>query len=134
VTCKVCQKPGLEKVIAAYFVVKNNMSVSTNELRHHIQKHLPDYMLPGYFVEMDHIAVSVNGKIDKAKLPDPFPLSTVGTIENREEQMLKEIWTELFKLPADVITANSDFFDLGGHSLLATQLASRIKSRTNIEV
>src|SRR5205823_4166115 len=72
--------------------------------------------------------------INKALLPDPFPQKITGNIENKEEQALKEIWAELFKMAADAVTAHSDFFDLGGHSLLATQLASRIKTRMQVEI
>ncbi len=134
VTTKIWQKPGLEKVIAAYYVLKNGVSITTRELRDHLQKKLPDYMVPGYLIEMDQIPVSVNGKINKALLPDPFPQLSSGKIENQEEHILKEIWTDLFKLSTEVVTGHSDFFDLGGHSLLATQLASRIKDRMKVEI
>lgn len=134
VTTKIWQKPGMEKVIAAYYALKDGYGVTTRELREHLQKHLPEYMVPGYLIEMEYIPVSVNGKINKALLPDPFPQSTSGKIENHEEQVLKEIWIEIFKLSTDAVNAHSDFFDLGGHSLLATQLASRIKDRMKVEI
>ncbi len=134
VTLKLWEKAGLDKAIAAYYVLKDYASLTKEQLREHLKKHLPDYMVPAYLVELEAIPVLVNGKINKAELPDPFPRSTRGTINNEEEQSLKEIWAELFKISTDAITANSDFFDLGGHSLLATQLASRIKARMRVEI
>ncbi len=134
VTTKLWQKAALEKVIAAYYVLKSYAAISRDELREYLKKYLPDYMVPGYLIELDEIPVLVNGKINKELLPDPFPQKTAGIIENQEEQTLKEIWAELFRISADTVTTNSDFFDLGGHSLLATQLASRIKSRMQVEI
>ena len=134
VTTKVWQKSGMEKVIAVYYVLKKYGSLAVRTLREHLQKQLPDYMMPGYFVELDAIPISVNGKINQSLLPDPFPRASSGNISTPEEQKLKEIWTALFKLPVDLVTANSDFFELGGHSLLATQLLSRIKNILHVDV
>jgi amino acid adenylation domain-containing protein/thioester reductase-like protein len=134
VTTKVWEKSGMEKTIAAYYVLQKGASANTKELREHIQKYLPDYMVPSYLIELDDMPIAVSGKINKSLLPDPTPRATSGTVENREEQVLKDIWVELFKVSADAVTGHSDFFDLGGHSLLATQLVSRIKNRLNIDI
>lgn len=134
VITKLWDHPALGKVIAAYYVLENYGSTSSRELRHHLITHLPEYMVPGYLIELEEMPVSVNGKINKALLPDPFPHTTEHHIENQEEQILREIWCEVFKLPPHAITTNSDFFELGGHSLLATRLVSRLKEKLKIDI
>jgi amino acid adenylation domain-containing protein/thioester reductase-like protein len=134
VTTKIWEKPGMEKMIAAYYILKKGKTVNTRELRDHIQKYLPEYMVPSYLIELDKMPIAVSGKLNKALLPDPLPKVALGAVDSPEEQILKEIWIELFKLSSESVTGYSDFFDLGGHSLLATQLVSRVKSRLSIEI
>lgn len=134
VTTKIWHKAGMEKVIAAYYVLKEYATIQARELRDYLQKQLPEYMVPGYLFELEELPILVNGKINKAQLPDPFPRVTSANVANHEEAVLKEIWSELFKLSIDAVSGHSDFFDLGGHSLLATQLVSRIKNRLNADI
>ena len=41
------------KFLVAYVVTEQN--ISTTELRKHLQDHLPDYMIPSYFVYLDQL-------------------------------------------------------------------------------
>lgn len=134
VATKLWEHATLGKVIAVYYVLENYNSVTVTELREHMRKHLPEYMIPGYFVELEQMPMSISGKINKALLPNPFPQTSTDHVENNEEKSLKEVWCELFKLPPHIITENSDFFELGGHSLLATRLVSRLKVKFNIKI
>lgn len=132
----VCQHPQLGKLLAAYFVTNTREVVKENEIRKMLGQHLPEYMLPTYFIQLEFLPVTPNGKVDKRALPDPFGGKTQGgqKASNAIEEVLVEIWEELFSLGSKKLDANSDFFELGGHSLLATQLVSRIKGRLKIEV
>ncbi|WP_213427997.1 MULTISPECIES: amino acid adenylation domain-containing protein [Paenibacillus] len=47
----------------AYFVSKR--SIKKAELREHLSIRMPDYMLPSYFVQVSHIPLTPNGKVDK---------------------------------------------------------------------
>jgi len=48
------------------------------------------------------------------------------------EQAVAGLWGEV--LGIERIGVNDDFFELGGHSLLATQIASRLRSRFQVEL
>ncbi|MFS4449738.1 phosphopantetheine-binding protein, partial [Maribacter sp. 2307UL18-2] len=52
---------------------------------------------------------------------------------NDIEKELVEIWSEVLKLPTNVIGANTSFFELGGHSLLASLLANRISEKFKVK-
>jgi amino acid adenylation domain-containing protein len=56
-------------LIIAYIVAKGGIVV--DELRRHLQAHLPDYMVPNQFIEIDKIPLFPNGKADRQALPDP---------------------------------------------------------------
>jgi non-ribosomal peptide synthetase component F len=43
----------------------------TEKIRNHLAFHLPDYMIPAFFVFIDKVPLNPNGKIDKKILPSP---------------------------------------------------------------
>lgn len=119
-----------EQRLAAYFVAGGD--VSTVELRRHLQEQLPDYMVPSYLVELDELPLTVNGKIDRAALPDPGStrpeLETAYVAPRTErEHLLTEIWTSVFRL--DEIGVNDNFFELGGDSIMCIQIVAEARRR-----
>ena len=126
-----------DKRIVAYIVWKQDVASQTGELRNFIKGHLPEYMLPSAFVEMDALPLSPNGKVDRKLLPAPDGArpeldQAFVAPRNEVEQTLANIWAEVLRL--DQIGINDNFFDLGGHSLLATQVISRVEVAFNVEL
>ena len=124
-----------EKTIVAYFTAAEPSGIEINALRQYLSKHLPEYMVPTFFVAMDTLPVTVNGKVDKKNLPLPDVSDLnkdryIGA-ETEEEKALTEIWESLLEIKP--ISVNANFFHLGGHSLKATQLAARIQEAFQIE-
>ena len=124
-----------EKKIAAYFT-ENGESIKNGELRKYLADHLPAYMVPTYFIRLDQMPVSTNGKIDKKLLEDPE--STNASIvekvapRNELEEKLMTIWGDV--LGVNVKSIDEDFFGLGGHSLKATQVKFRIYKMLGVDV
>ena len=126
-----------DKRIVAYIVWKQGMTSQAGELRNFIKGHLPEYMLPSAYVEMDALPLSPNGKVDRKLLPAPDGArpeleQAFVAPRNDVEQTLANIWAEVLRL--DQIGINDNFFDLGGHSLLATQVISRVQVAFNVEL
>lgn len=126
-----------DKRLVAYIVWKQGESSQTGELRNFIKGHLPEYMLPSVFVEMDALPLSPNGKVDRKLLPAPDGArpeleQAFVAPRNEVEQTLANIWSEVLRL--DQIGIDDNFFDLGGHSLLATQVISRVQIAFNVEL
>ena len=126
-----------DKRIVAYIVWKQGVTSQTGELRNFIKSHLPEYMLPSAYVEMDALPLSPNCKVDRKLLPAPDgarpELEQAFVVpRNDVEQTLANIWAEVLRL--DQIGINDNFFDLGGHSLLATQVISRVQVAFNVEL
>lgn len=116
-----------EKYIIAYIVPNGNLDISA--IKHAIQEKLPNYMVPGYFIEIDEIPLSRNGKVDRKALPSisDQEIITSEYVEPRDEveKTLVNIWKEI--LGDKEIGITNNFFELGGHSLKAIQLINRIK-------
>jgi acyl carrier protein len=94
-------------------------------------------MLPAFFVVLERLPLSANGKLDRAALPAPEAgrlegVRTSRAPETATERALLEIWGEL--LGQGSVGVDDDFFELGGHSLLATQVVSRVRERLSREL
>ena len=100
-----------------------------------LKKSLPDYMIPAKLVELNSLPLTINGKIDRKKLPDvDFSMSTqkIELAKTSTEKELIKIWKNIFKI--EEIGTNFSFFELGGDSLLAIKLLSDIKDIFNVDL
>jgi hypothetical protein len=61
---------GAGRQLCAWFVAE--AEIRGEDLREHLGKHLPDYMIPSFFVPVAALPLTVNGKLDLAALPSPF--------------------------------------------------------------
>jgi amino acid adenylation domain-containing protein len=64
--------PGNKRIVA-YVVPAGRIEES--RLRRHLAALLPAYMIPASFVALQHIPLSISGKVDRAALPAPGPES-----------------------------------------------------------
>ena len=58
--------------LVAFYTASEGEKPSSQELRTGLRASLPEYMVPGWFVELEHLPLTDNGKIDQKALPDPF--------------------------------------------------------------
>jgi amino acid adenylation domain-containing protein len=124
-----------EKELVAYLVLAPGAELNAGELREHLRKRLPDYMVPGEFVSIESVPVNANGKLDRAALPSSsgnrHSEAYVGPRTAVEEELVK-ILAPLLKL--ERVGVNDNFFLLGGHSLLGTQLIARISETFGVDL
>ena len=107
---------------------ETSKSLKLSELRSYLSQHLPDYMIPAYFVILDCFPLTPNGKIDRQALPEPYTgLSSDSTYiapRNEIEKKLQESWQQV--LGRNLIGIHDNFFELGGDSIKSIQIASRM--------
>ena len=128
--------PG-DKRLVAYVVLLEKLASIISDLRNFLKQKLPEYMIPSYFVLVDGLPLSPNGKVDRKALPAPEIAAIAG--ENTkvaprtpQEEILALIWAEV--LGVEQIGIYDNFFELGGHSLLATQVISRVRTAWAVEI
>lgn len=122
-----------ENRICAY-IMSGKKDNDFNELKTNLAKSLPDYMIPSNIIEIDHIPLNRNGKIDINKLPKPLNISNIVLPGNNIEIKLLDLWSNVLKTEKEQISVETDFFELGGHSLKATILISKIEKEFSIEL
>lgn len=115
------------KVICAYYCADS--SVTSHDLNEFLQKELPQYLIPHYFIRLDEIPQSTNGKIDYLRLPDPFferESKRCFLPRNENEEALVNLWAAVLGIPREEISIEDDFFDLGGDSIIAMRLLPKL--------
>jgi amino acid adenylation domain-containing protein len=122
---------GPARALAAYIVCSDPGPPDAPSLRRFLRARLPEAMIPAFFVAIDRLPVTINGKIDRAALPPPGAGNTPPDRESQPpvtptEQQLAALWREVLRI--DAIDRTASFFDLGGHSLLAMQVISRLRA------
>ncbi|MGF9564885.1 non-ribosomal peptide synthetase [Neorhizobium sp. JUb45] len=116
--------------LVAFLTLDEQGAYDEAVLRRYLDDRLPAAMIPATFVILDHLPLSINGKVDRKalekqaqELAEPAqskPTLPASQLENR----IRDIWQNLLEHPVES-TATS-FFQAGGNSLLATRLAGRL--------
>ena len=102
-------------------------AVTTTELRSHVGKSLPDYMVPASFVTLDELLLTPNRKLDRGALPAPESRPELEAVyaapRTPAEEVLAGIWCEVLGL--ELVGVHDNYFELGGDSILSIQIVAR---------
>jgi amino acid adenylation domain-containing protein len=122
--------------LCAHYVSSGAVSLAAAELREYLSKRLPHYMIPSYFVQIDEIPLTSNGKVDRRRLPEPVVVSAAryGAPGNEIEEKLVKIWAEVLNIDRTLIGVNDNFFELGGHSLKATTMVQHVYKEFAVKI
>ena len=123
--------PGRSHLLA-YFVPQSPKPIAAGVFRSYLSERLPYYMVPSWYVRMDELPLSANGKLDRKALPLPTG--------NRQEQSedyvppadeiefrIAQVWEEMLGIRP--IGMNDNYFELGGSSLLVARLLTQIEKQ-----
>ncbi|HEU4554734.1 MAG TPA: amino acid adenylation domain-containing protein, partial [Chitinophaga sp.] len=123
-------------LLVAYIV--SDEQQDTMLLRQRLLKMLPEYMVPGYYMQLERLPLTANGKVNKKVLPAIIVTGMSDGItyvapRNDLERGLERIWQEVLRIDTPVSIA-VDFFTIGGHSLRVMQLANHYYRHFNARI
>ncbi|MCP3774857.1 amino acid adenylation domain-containing protein [Paenibacillus sp. MZ04-78.2] len=112
--------------LCAYYV--SDRPLPSSQLREHLSRGLPGFMVPAYFVHLEQMPLTSNGKLNRKALPVPDlrhqERAAYRAPRTKVEEMLVSIWEAI--LGTEGIGIGDHFFDLGGDSIKSIQLSSRL--------
>lgn len=123
----VCKKDN-SKVLCAYYVCDKNKPINLKYLKDYLVKSLPSYMVPKYYVLLDKIPLTGNGKVDKKLLPPPTNSGYDVYVkpEGKLENLLCDIFSSLLNIDKISVTAN--IFDYYVDSLVIIKAQTMLYS------
>ena len=135
----------IERISQAVVVVRKNnegrqlicafytgAEVDAKDIRSHIGKKLPKYMLPHICTRLDEMPLTSSGKINRKALPevDLYAIETdveyVAPTTEKEKILVTAIEATL---GVDKVGIMDNFFDVGGDSLKAIELISKLEKQ-----
>ena len=109
-----------EKALFAYYA--SDSEIDAGMIKNTLSSFLPYYMVPYYYMQLDSIPVTVNGKVDRRKLPQitikTRDQNTAAT--TKEEAVLLDIFRQILKI--DDIGTESNVFEYGVNSMKLMQV------------
>jgi acyl carrier protein len=123
------------KVMVAYYVSRQPLEPAP--LREFLSDKLIADTIPNFFVHLNKLPLTLNGKINYEALPTleeakQKQARTYTPPRTPVEVSLAAIWSEVLTL--ERVGSEENFFDLGGHSLLAAQIIHRINQTFEIDL
>jgi len=110
--------------LIAYYISESNLNDAL--MKSFLSIRIPTYMIPAYFIKIDTVPVTINGKIDKsALLSIEIPLEdNYQAAASETETKLVELWSKILDIDKTRISVNKSFFELGGTSLKLIKLVT----------
>ena len=123
-----------KEALCAYYV--ENGHVNKSVLKTVLYSKLPEYMVPQYFIKMEKMPHTPNGKIDRKALPEPIiekDKKQIVAPRNETEEFLVKIIEQ--KLGMKEIGIDTNIFDIGADSLSVIGIVTELfRHNYNIKV
>ena len=124
--------------MSAYWVRRNGADqvIEGSELKSYLARELPGFMIPAYFIQLDEIPLTANGKPDLKSLPIPGakPGDDYLAPVDEVEEKLVGIWSEILGVQKETVGVKDNFFDLGGNSLKVMQLQHQVGIAWGVDI
>lgn len=113
--------------LVGYYVADSDLEPV--DLRRHLARSLPEFMIPAYFVRIDRLPLGRHGKLDRSALP--APAATTGSAaqlpHDETEAVLADIWSHALRIPS--VGIHQNYFTIGGDSIMALRIRAEAEQR-----
>jgi amino acid adenylation domain-containing protein len=125
-----------EDRLAGYF---EGAEEELGRLKGHLKSRLPDYMIPSVLIPLRSLPLTINGKVDKGKLPSPSENMELNEAEiirprNETERLIASAWSDSLGMSEARIGIDSNYFDLGGNSFSIVRMSKVLSEKFSSEI
>ncbi|MFK7997106.1 MAG: amino acid adenylation domain-containing protein [Granulosicoccus sp.] len=122
--------------LVAYLRTHHNVAIDVADIRDHVKRLLPQYMVPQQFFQLSSFPLTPNGKINREQLSKQPVSVLVNTVKTRmprtqAEKILLQVWSE--GLGLDDINMEDSYFDLGS-SFTLIKIISALYEKHGISI
>lgn len=123
-----------DKHLVAYFVADEQFTVQ--DLKSFLLKELPEYMVPSYFIQIEEMPLTPNGKLDRKAL-ETMEAEVINTgVEylaptTELEMKIREMFNEEIGIE---IGLNDNFFDVGFSSITIIKVLNKVNNLFNTDI
>ncbi|MEC1916691.1 non-ribosomal peptide synthetase [Bacillus velezensis] len=130
----IVKEVGNDDILCAYLIAEKGQELSIPQIKEAIREEVTEYMIPAFMIQIDEFPLTINGKLDKSRLPEPDMLESSKYVppSNKTEQAIVDVFEEI--LGISPVGIEDSFFELGGHSLKATAAINAIEKKTGIRL
>lgn len=123
--------------LIGYIVVNDaTVGVSEEDIAASMKQRVPSYMVPDTILVLPELPMNGNGKLDRARLPEPEEPRVQrngGASENsylttKKQRVVAEIFASVLSL-SELPGPNNDLFSLGGDSIAAIRVVAALRAR-----
>ncbi|MGP3933083.1 amino acid adenylation domain-containing protein [Nonomuraea sp. KM88] len=100
--------------------------IPEDELKEHLRRALPAYMVPARLVTLERWPLTPNGKLDRRALPEPAESAAYEAPRTPREAGLARVWAEV--LGIERVGVHDNFFALGGDSIRFVTVLARARA------
>ncbi len=121
-------------VLVGYVVCtesSDRVRIDEAEVRSRLRNSVPAHLVPAQIVVVDRIPLSVNGKLDRAALPEPPSRNAGETLRGDTQRTVAAVFRSILGID---VGADDGFADSGGDSLAAMQVVSQLERETGVRV
>ena len=116
--------------IVAYYTSMHG--IEEHNLLEFCATYLPGYMIPQFFVRIEEIPLTANGKLDFSKLPEPMQKQEGRSPLTEMQSLILGIYKRVLK--KDDLTIDSSYLQNGGDSLNALSVISEIDRLIGVKI
>ncbi|URZ00199.1 amino acid adenylation domain-containing protein [Clostridium felsineum] len=121
--------------LCGYYVASKNISKS--EIKEHLGKMLPPYMIPTKLIEIESVPLTANGKVDRKNLPEPVEDTEINENYvapcNKIQEKLVAIFQDAFEGNTK-IGIKDNFYEMGLNSILMVSIISKLEEAFSIQI
>ena len=111
------------------------VAIDIGALRRYLGEHLPPYMVPARLVQLAHLPLTLQGKVDKAALAAHLTAPTAKPLDDARHEVDRRIaglWRDMLRV--EHVGIDDHFASLGGHSMLLLDLAGQLFTTFGVEL
>jgi acyl-coenzyme A synthetase/AMP-(fatty) acid ligase/acyl carrier protein len=129
----VAENPGGGRQLVAYVTGRE---VDVDLVRERLARELPAYMVPSAVTVLEALPLNANGKVDRARLPEPAWARAAAPVHvepsTPTEEAVAQVWGRTLGL--ERVGRDDNFFDIGGDSVRSLQVVREVERLLDVTV